>query len=93
MLGGAEYRLTVRWCGAEEGGWLLDIADGEGATTLVCGVALVTGTDMLAPYPDIGFGGMMWLYAVDEQPPGYDGLGTRVQLILEMEAETWAGTS
>ena len=85
VLAGVSYRLTVRWCGAPEGGWMLDLADAEGAP-LVAGIPLVTGADLLAPYPDLAIGGMLWLYATDDLPPGYDGLGGTVQLIFETEA-------
>lgn len=84
-LAGHQYTLTLRWCTAVEGGWMLDIADTETSASLAAGIMLVTGADLLAPYPDLGLGGMLWLYSVDELPPGYDDLGTAVDLIFETE--------
>lgn len=84
-LAGRQYTLTLRWCTADEGGWMLDIADTETSAVLVAGIMLVTGADLLAPFPDLGIGGMLWLYAVDELPPGYDDLGVGVDLIFETE--------
>jgi hypothetical protein len=83
-LAGVQYRLTLRWCGMAEGGWMLDIAAADD-TPLVAGIALVTGSDILAPYPDLGFGGILWLYSTTELPPGYDDLGDTVQMIFETE--------
>jgi hypothetical protein len=84
VMAGVPYRLTVRWCGALEGGWMLDIADAEGAP-LIAGIPLVTGADLLAPYPDLAIGGMLWLYSIDEMPPAFRELGETVQLIFETE--------
>lgn len=97
-LAGHQYTLTLRWCtaaagggnpndgsSAAEGGWMLDIADTDNSAVLVAGIMLVTGADLLAPYPDLGIGGMLWLYSVDELPPGYDDLGTAVDLIFETD--------
>lgn len=85
-LAGTSYRLTVRWCAAAEGGWLLDVADVDDAP-LVAGIPLVTGVDLLDPYPEIGIGGMLWLYSTTELPPAYDELGDVVQLIFETEGD------
>lgn len=84
VLGGTQYRLTLRWCGMAEGGWMLDVADADDVP-LVAGIALVTGADLLAPYADLGFGGILWLYSVTELPPAYDELGDTVQMIFETE--------
>jgi hypothetical protein len=83
-LAGVQYRLTLRWCGQAEGGWMLDIADADDAP-LACGLAVVTGADLLEQYPDLGIGGMLWIYSTTELPPGYDDLGGAMQLIFETE--------
>lgn len=87
-LSAVQYRFTLRWIDGTEGGWLLDIALAEDETPLVAGVALVTGVDLLAQFPDLGIPGALWLYAVDDLSPGYDDLGTAVQLIYETEDES-----
>lgn len=83
-LGGREYRLTLRWGTAPEGGWLLDVAEAEGGTILVAGMALVTGVDLLAAHAHLGFGGMLWVYSPDDLPPSEADLGTRTVLIFEV---------
>lgn len=85
-LAGADYRLTLRWAEAAEGGWLLDLALADG-TPLVAGVPLVTGVDLLAPYPHLGIGGMLWVLAADESTPAADELGQTAQLIFETEGD------
>jgi len=80
-LGGTEYRLRLAFHDVSEGGWTLDIADQEGVT-LVCGMPLVTGTDLLAQYAYLGIAGKLFV-ATDgepEQVPAFDGLGTSSKL-------------
>lgn len=83
-LGGVEYSLTARWCDAQEGGWLLDIGRAEGAV-LVAAIPLVTGVDLLAPYPEHNWGGWLWVQAANDAPPLFDTLGTDTRLIFETE--------
>lgn len=55
-LAGRNYTLTVQWRDVAEAGWVLDIADTDGAP-LLRGIPLVTGADLLAQYEHMGFGG------------------------------------
>lgn len=55
-LAGVAYVLTVRWRDADQGGWVLDIADGQ-SVPILAGVPLVTGADLLAQYAHLGFAG------------------------------------
>lgn len=83
-LGGVEYRLTVRWVEADEGGWLLDIATAsspDGGVDLVAGIPLVTGCDLLEPYDYLGIGGGLVVWADgSDLPPSLDNLGQGVEL-------------
>lgn len=84
-LGGVEYRLTVRWVEAHEGGWVLDIAtvssSVEGGGDLVAGIPLVTGCDLLEPYDYLGIGGGLVVWADgSDLPPTLDNLGQGVEL-------------
>ena len=78
-LAGVTYRLTLQWrigCG-----WVMDVADQSG-NAIVNGIPLVTGVDLLAPYPDKGFGGML-LVQTDgnvDAAPTYANLGVRSHL-------------
>ncbi|WP_142850928.1 hypothetical protein [Telmatospirillum sp. J64-1] len=85
-LGGQDYRLTLRWCDAPEGGWLLDLAEAEGAT-LAAGLPLLPGVDLLAGHAHLGVGGKLWCHSPGGLPPGPGDLGTSAQLIFETDDE------
>lgn len=84
-LGGTEYQLIVRWCDAPEGGWLLDIGTPDNAAILVAGIPLITGVDLLDPYPEHNWGGWLWMQAADDLPAVFETLGKSVKLIFETE--------
>lgn len=80
-LAGVEYRLTVRWVEADEGGWVLDIALPDNGGDLVVGIPLVTGCDLLAPYDYLGIGGGLVIWADgSDLPATADNLGDGVDL-------------
>lgn len=82
-LAGVEYQLTVRWCDADEGGWILDIAYPDGGGDLVAGISLVTGVDLLAPYDHLGIGGGLVAWSDDtDLPPTVDNLGDGCDLVF-----------
>jgi hypothetical protein len=56
-LGTTPYTLRFFFVDADEGGWCMDISDQTGAPIL-CGVPLVTGTDLLAQYAYLAIGGV-----------------------------------
>lgn len=85
-LAGRELALAVRWADSLAPdipcGWLLDIADTpDDVTPLVCGIPLVAGCDLLAPYAYLGLGGS--LYVSGDMPPTLDNLGTETLLLFE----------
>ncbi len=89
-LAGRELRLVFRWAESPAagmpGGWLLDIFDQpDDVTALVCGIPLVAGCDLLAPYGYLELGGA--LYVSGDLPPALDNLGEGVQLLFETEEE------
>ncbi|VVD75620.1 bacteriophage protein [Pandoraea aquatica] len=75
-LSGVEYTLTVQYRAADNAGWMLDIADANGAPILG-GLPLVTGTDLLAPYAYLGLGGRLWVQGAGhpDNTPTFDDLG------------------
>ncbi|WP_281659636.1 phage baseplate plug family protein [Microvirgula aerodenitrificans] len=75
-LSGVDYRLTVRWREAVDGGWTLDIADAAG-TPIVRGIPLVTGVDLLKQYRYMGFPGGLFVLTTDDlaAPPTFENLG------------------
>lgn len=76
-LGGIDYRLTLTYVNCDQGGWLLDIADAN-ANPMVSGIPLVTGVNLLAQYPHLGFGGRLWVQTTQnpDAVPTFDNLGT-----------------
>lgn len=84
-LAGKEYRLTLRWCDSAEGGWLLDIGAADNAASLAACIPLVTGVDLLAPYPEHDWGGWLWLQEATDQAPTFETLGGEAKLIFETE--------
>jgi hypothetical protein len=56
-LGGIRYQLAFSWC-EPLGVWIIDIADRQGSP-IVSGMPMVTGSDILAQYRHLNFGGML----------------------------------
>lgn len=75
-LGGVDYRLTVQYRKAGGAGWVLDIADATNKS-LVSGLPLVTGVDLLGQYRHLQFGGRLWVQGAEtpDDVPTYDDLG------------------
>lgn len=76
-LSGVDYRLTVQWRNAEQGGWVLDIADTSN-NPIIEGIPLVTGVDLLEQYAYLGLGGVLWCQttADPDAVPTFDNLGS-----------------
>lgn len=80
-LAGVTYQLTVIWRDAANAGWVLDIADDNGAA-IVQGIPLVTGADLLEQYAYLNFGGQLQVqtdHDVDAVPL-FDNLGSSSHL-------------
>ena len=82
-LAGVPYNLTVIYRNADQGGWVMDIADLNN-NDLVCGIPLVVNTNLLAQYAYLGFGGSLTVNSVggfdDTSVPLYPELGNTAQL-------------
>ena len=76
-LSGIDYRCTLQYRNANEGGWVLDIADNQG-NAIVEGIPLVTGVDLLAAYKHLGFTGRLWVQTTNDPDavPTFENLGT-----------------
>jgi hypothetical protein len=74
-LAGVTYRLTVLW-NTPAAVWVLDIADILD-NPILQGIPLVTGVDLLSPYPYLNFGGKLIAQTdnVPDVPPTYNDLG------------------
>lgn len=86
-LAGASYNMLLAWRDTDMGGWFLDISTVAGVPVLL-GVPLVTGADLLAQYPDKGFGGVLRV-TTDGDPdavPTYSNLGTQSHVYFGVES-------
>lgn len=75
-LAGVQYRLKVKWNQPNQS-WVLDIMDSSG-NPLVTGIAVVPGTDLLAQYGYMNFGGQLIAQTTNDPDavPTYEDLGT-----------------
>lgn len=82
-LANTTYTLTLQWRDNALGGWVLDIGDASN-NPLVAGLALTTSGDLLAPYPDLNFGGALYVVnsAGGDAVPTFDNLGSDVILVF-----------
>jgi len=83
-LGGIDYSLTIHWC-SPANAWIIDIADKNGVAILT-GIPLVTGTDLLAPFAYLNFGGQL-IASTDNNAdavPTYSNLGSTGHLYFDV---------
>jgi hypothetical protein len=76
QLGGVDYRITLKYRNVDQGGWILDIDDTSG-NSILAGIPLVTGADLLAQYPDKAFGGSLYVQTTSDPDavPTFENLG------------------
>ena len=81
-LAGTEYRMTVKWNTAAEC-WVMDLSTTAGVSVLG-GVPLVTGADLLAQYEYLNFGCQLVVQTDDDTDavPTFDNLGTNGHLFI-----------
>lgn len=80
-LAGVEYLLSFEFRAVDDGGWQMSIADTSGAT-IISGLPLVTGADLLAQYAHLGFDGALYV-TTDGDPdavPTFANLGSIAHL-------------
>lgn len=84
VLNGVSYGFGFTYADAPDGGWIMDIADAAG-NPLVCGIPLVTGCDLLAPFAYLGIGGKLFVATDGDSGavPTYDSLGVTTHLFWE----------
>lgn len=76
VLNNVTYQMTLWWNWVSFL-WMLDIYDSDGSTPVVTAIPLVTGCDLLGPYPDMGFGGKLVAQTDGNSlaPPNDENLG------------------
>lgn len=80
-LNGVTYTITLFWCDAQDGGWVINIGDAQN-NSIVSGIPLVTGADLLAQYEHLGIGIAIWVQT-DNDPnavPTFTNLGSNSHL-------------
>lgn len=84
-LNGTTYDLTFQWRNADQGGWIMDIADSSGGA-IVSGIPLVTGANLLEQYGYLGIAGGAALYIANsaggDSAPAFSNLGSDTHLVL-----------
>lgn len=81
-LAGINYTLTCRWNSADEAGWELDIADADSGESIVAGLPLTTGTDVLSGLEYLGINGQLTVFTDgdDMAVPTFTNLGVESNL-------------
>lgn len=78
-----EYRVTIRWNAAPEGGWFLDFATPDKGEPILSGVPIVTGVDILGPYEYLNFGGHIICYSdLSDTAPTLENFGEENELLF-----------
>jgi hypothetical protein len=87
QLGETLYTMTCKFNDADQGGWVLDIADGNSGESIVANIPLITGLDCLAGLGYLGFTGSLFVYT-DGDPlavPTFENLGVESNLYFVSE--------
>ncbi|MCX5495362.1 hypothetical protein OSH11_11640 [Kaistia dalseonensis] len=85
-LGTTQYRLGLAYLDTIEGSWILNISDTDG-NSILAGVPLVTGHDLLEQYAYLGFAGALYV-ATDadlDAVPTFENLGTSSHLYFQVD--------
>lgn len=74
-LDAREITIYQRW--NEFSGWVIDMRDTATNTSIIAGLPLVTGADLLEPFPELGFIGSLLIYTDGDSMaiPTIDNLG------------------
>lgn len=82
VLSGVEYHLTFKWNDADLGGWTMDIAGADNGPTIIAGIPLITGADLLAQYRHLGIKGALIVQTDNSRDltPTFDDLGQESHL-------------
>ncbi|HAZ7413367.1 TPA: hypothetical protein J8I72_004566 [Escherichia coli] len=84
LLGNTTYTLRIIW--RDAAGWIMDVMDSGGAS-LLSGVPLLTGVNLLRQYPQLGIDGALVVVTDKGAPdePTKTNLGTYSHLIFVQE--------
>jgi hypothetical protein len=85
-----EYRIVTKYNDALEGGWVLDMYDGDSAEPIVMNIPMVTGCDLLEQYEHLNLGGKLIVFTDGDEKavPTLDNLGVESNIYFQTgEAE------
>lgn len=86
-LANRELKIISKWNDAEEGGWVIDIFDGETDASIVANIPLVTGADLLEQYEYLGLNGKLIVFTDGDETaaPTLENLGVESNLYFQTE--------
>lgn len=86
-LANRELRIVTKWNPSDNGGWTLDIFDGETDASIVANIPMVTGADLLAQYEYLGLNGRLVVFTDGDETsvPTLQNLGTESNLYFQTE--------
>jgi len=90
VLAGITYGLTCKWNDADEGGWVIDIAD-ENGVPLACNIPLITGADCLEGLEYLGIQGSLFVVSTGADAwavPTLENLGANSFLYFLTEVDS-----
>lgn len=82
-LAGVTYNMLLTYREAGGAGWCLDLSDASD-NPLICGLPLVTGTDLLGQFGYLGIGGSLVVYSDGDMTaiPTFYNLGDTSHLVF-----------
>lgn len=86
-LSNRELRLVSKWNPSYEGGWTLDIYDGDTDESIIANIPMVTGADLLAQYEYLNLNGRLIVFTDGNETatPTLDNLGVESNLYYQTE--------
>jgi len=86
-LSNRELRIVSKWNPAEDGGWTLDIFDGETDEPIIANIPMVTGADLLAQYEYLNLNGRLVVFTDGDETavPTLENLGVESNLYFQTE--------
>ncbi len=86
-LAGQEYSMTCKFNSADEGGWVLDLANSDSGESIAANIPLITGADCLDGLEYLGINGQLYVYTAGDQNavPTLDNLGIESNLYFQTD--------
>lgn len=89
-LANRDLRIVSKWNSANEGGWVLDIYDGNTGDSIIANIPMVTGADLLEQYEYLGLNGRLVVFTDGDElaVPTLENLGVESNLYFQTEVTT-----